>query len=363
MMENSLSTELFENQLSESKITEHQEKSYLTYREVLAEFSGSVEEDPEASEYPDYYGGSYMNENGYLVIQITEPLSECGEIIQEIAKQEHILFESVKTSYKELLQTMDELNAYFLDDEREDKDNVIAFGIDEKYNEVFVELEKCHFDSIQQFKNNICNLDYLSFKEGIRLKIEATTRAGLEIQRPAGISSIAYRAIRNNDQGIIISGHAALGHLGSEMRVENTNTGIITVRQVSGSVDAAFALRGNVNVQQAIGNTNLTHEPALRGFPPNGFPVSQFGRSTQLTHGTIQSLNVTVNVFGLDGRTVTFTNFVRANYHSQGGDSGGPIFERNGTGNRRFIIGVHVASNGHFCRAINVANALGVRIF
>lgn len=363
-MENNL---FLENKLSESKVIEYQEKSYLTYRKFLAEFSGDLAKDPETAEYPDYYGGSYMNESGYLVIQLTKPLDECGDALQEIAKQDHILFDHVKVSYKELSQTMDELNAYFLDDEQDnkEKDNVVAFGIDEKYNEIFVELEECHFDNIQQFKNTICNLDYLSFKKGDRLELDATARPGVQITRPASNSSIGYRARRGSIQGMVVSGHATMGHLESPMRIGNTNTGDVTHRHVGGSVDAAFVSRGTVALNQTIANTNLVHEAGLRGFPPNGFPISQSGITTGLTHGIIVSSSVTFNP-RIDGRTVAFSNLARGNYNANSGDSGGPVFERNGTGNRRFMLGIHVgrASAGPvFCRASNIANALSAHIF
>ena len=92
--------ELTELSEKEEEFAENQEKSYLAYCDIMAEFAGTTDKEPEINQYPDYYGGAYIDDEGLLVIKITQPLDDCSEMIKELANQERIICETAKIPYK-----------------------------------------------------------------------------------------------------------------------------------------------------------------------------------------------------------------------------------------------------------------------
>lgn len=79
--------------------------------------SFSQEPIPDASDYSDWYGGSYMNEQGKLVIYITPDyfkdvqLSKVKEEVITIVGSDDILFEPCEYSFRHLTEMMDYLNS------------------------------------------------------------------------------------------------------------------------------------------------------------------------------------------------------------------------------------------------------------
>jgi hypothetical protein len=68
--------------------------------------------------FPDYYGGSYINEKGYLVIKLTEISQETQKKIVEITGNKDIIFIPTKYSMRQIIEVFDVITS--------DKYNVMA---------------------------------------------------------------------------------------------------------------------------------------------------------------------------------------------------------------------------------------------
>jgi len=100
-------------------------------------------------------------------------------------------------------------------------------------------------------------------------------------------------------------------------------------------------------------------EPAGVAEAELGMSIQKSGRTTGLTHGTIEQIDVTANVlYGY--QMATFTDQVMAGYMCEGGDSGSAVL----TGDRE-VVGLLFAgseSTTLFNRIANVTDLLGVTI-
>jgi len=98
-------------------------------------------------------------------------------------------------------------------------------------------------------------------------------------------------------------------------------------RQTENLVDAAIAAPLNTedvkNEILQIGTVDGTAEGEL------GMAVKKSGRTTGLTTGEIQQIDVTVNVQYGEGRIAQFTDQLMAGPMSQGGDSGSAVLDEN----------------------------------
>jgi hypothetical protein len=116
-------------------------------------------------------------------------------------------------------------------------------------------------------------------------------------------------------------------------------------------------------VEEGAVTTEILEVGSLAGVQEGmlGMSVKKSGRTTGLTTGTIQQVDVTVRVsFGV-GRSATFTDQLMAGPMSQGGDSGSVVLDQE---NR--VVGLLFAGSVGstiFNRIQNVFHALQVRLF
>jgi hypothetical protein len=149
----------------------------------------------------------------------------------------------------------------------------------------------------------------------------------------------------------LLNGLAKL--LGSQTRMEATNQ-----RAVENLVDAAIARPLNLeDVTEEIlqiGTIQGTTTAEL------GMAIKKSGRTTGLTTGIIEQLDVTVNVQYGQGQIAMFTDQIMAGAMSQGGDSGSAVLDDN-----NHLVGLLFAGSDTTTvinRIENVYSALGVSI-
>lgn len=335
------------------EIMEKQLKSSAMHDLLMQSFS--KEEILQTEDYPDSYGGSYINDDGTFVVYTTELSEKNEKRIKNIIKSDEVSIKHAINSYKLLSETMDFLNDFLSKNpDIELYKNITAYGLCDKENHVFVELKDYNAKQIQLFKEHVLDSPVLKFKQGIEHNAELNANPGAQVLRPnGGQSSFGYRARSGSQNGIMMSGHATV--MNENVRIGATTIGRVIARQRSGNVDAAFvATNAGVNPTRNVQGTNITLGTGV-ATAALGATVFQRGISTGLTSGTVVSTNVSVNV-----DNVPMTGLVRATYHSARGDSGGPVFS---SAAARQVLGIHVASNGHYCRVQNVNNAFRTTMF
>lgn len=312
----------------------------------------------ESDDYPDYYAGSYFDEFDGLVIMVTGDIDKAKKELCEVIGDDGYQIRKVDNSYKEMTRILEAIDKIFFNEKDDRKKNIIAYGISEKENKVFVELEEYSDKSIAEFKTNVVSSDIIAFEKGEtpeRILISPGVRIGRTAaasqgQGTAGRSSVGYRARRNGRNGIVVSGHGVT--IGSPVFWNGRNIGQPLVRQVSGSIDAAFVPTAtNISLSNAVSNGSLrpTHANSVVGMN-----ITRAGMTTRISHGRILATGVRLTAGG-----ITNTHLVRTNARAASGDSGGPFFVT--AGGR--ILGIAVTWNASnqtstYCTSGNIQSIL-----
>jgi len=329
-------------------------------------FEGNTE--LKSEDYPDYYGGSYIDESGQLVICVAGSLDNGKEELDDILPSGNYIIRHVKNAYCDMTSILENIDTLFFDENNDVTNNIAAYGIAEKENNIFVELIEFNDKAIEFFNTNIIKSDIIEFRQGSVLEGESQLRlivqAGGGVTRPDGTgrSSIGFRARRNGINGFVMSGHGAGSQLNRAVRLspDNLTVGNITARRRSGSVDASFCRADSsaVNLTNRILQNNFVLG-AVRATASVGASIAQAGIGSRVTTGTVLARGVRVSA-NADGLTVAMTDMARASYTSAGGDSGGPVYRVSGS--QRHILGVHVGalgSNRYYSQIFNIESAIG----
>ena len=120
-------------------------------------------------EYPDYYGGSYLDNKGNLVVQLCENNRENREKVLRSSGTRHISFVSVKNAYKDLYSAYEEFNELCRDSSDLHEaftDSVYWFCIDENNNSVTLGLKSLDPESIALIRSLSTFPNVLRFEQG-----------------------------------------------------------------------------------------------------------------------------------------------------------------------------------------------------
>jgi streptogrisin B len=344
----------------------------------------------ESEDYPDYYGGSYIDEAGSYVILIAGSLDVGKKALDDVLPNKNYEIRRVKNSYKIMMETLKKMDSIF-DKDNKVMENVAGYFIAVKENRIIVELFDFTDKAIEVFKKNIINCDMIDFEQG-RVQIgesNVVARPGrtLTWRRPAPFDnescSIGFRARRNGIEGFVTTAHGPMAMVsGRTFRVGNIDRGTATLSSLSGGirvrnarVDASFCVpTGPITLSQRIHqNQDLVLSSTSRSSNPVGISIRQAGRKTNITSGVVRAIGVTEYVTIPGQGTVRMTNLIRASYHSDNTDSGGIVYyiSRNASGAvvQRQILGIHVGADPLvsnrpiYCSIFDIQNELGARPF
>ena len=335
---------------------ENQSKASQIYDKINRSFG-----DPEnlkEDDFPDYYGGSYTNDMGKLVVKVTDGSDNNRQDIKRRAGTDEIIIEPCKHSFKTLTRIMNTLNKYKIDNPASAiSANFNSYALLDGENRVVVYLDEYNQERIAEFKKNVIDSPAIEFEKSAgKFKDEINVNAGSTITSSLGTGSVGYRVKRNNINGIVTAGHVV--NLNAYVAKDGTNFAKCTARQYSGSVDAAYCEITNsnyvpTNTLEGTSNTLSTTTSA----PGVGTVINKIGAATGHTSGTILSTNASWTVNG-----VTFTNLTSADYTSANGDSGGVVYSYVSSTNTRYTLGIHKGASGstrYYVKASLINQALG----
>lgn len=163
-------------------------------------------------QYPDYYGGSYVNDNGDLVVCIIEnkikSVNQIKSNVRKVIGANGVIFKTVDYSFNYLNGIMNTLNEYVISNNTMNKvENINAFYYSQIDNCIIVELDNCNENVIQNFKNKVIDSPAIKFKNAeMEIKIHANLYGGGQIWTRSSGGSIGYRVKLGNDVGIITAG-------------------------------------------------------------------------------------------------------------------------------------------------------------
>ncbi len=314
--------------------------------------------------FPYYYGGSYINNFGELVVLVTETgmrSKSSLDIIADVADDP--IIESCAYSYSEL-DAVTEAIKNNLEKNRKIKstyvEQVSCWAVDDKDNCIYVDLLEKNDEIIGWFRENIYDSQCIVFRETDSINTDEINYSGQGVYMvgPTYFSG-AFRVRRSTDDGYKY-GFITCAHGNS---LESTiygfyddYLGTVKLRRHGGAYDVSYA---EMNSSDDFSNTitgtpyslNSTNDDIL--YPTYGQIVYLYARNNKGAYGTITSTNLCLTYQNVD-----FSGLIGANYSSQPGDSGG-LIASGAVDYGCNLVGVHKGTFGNykaFTSAFKVVN-------
>ena len=271
-------------------------------------------------EYPDYFGGKYIDDDNNLVIQVLKNDSKTFEE-EFVNLKNDVVIKYVNNSYSDLEEVNNQIINYFI------KNGVLGTGLKANYidvinNIVIVELENNTLEEQKWFKDNVVNSDVIKFVKNEKQVVD--TKSHMAGGAGPNLCSIAYRVRRNGKDGFLTAAHCVTQ--GSTYG----DYGTVVERRYGGQMDVAFIelLAGNSvsnNIRYGYSST-ITLNTDSNTYPTVntvGTLVAKSGIATGSTSGTISNTNFSYS----NSSGVYFTNLVVTRAKCNNGDSGGLVFK------------------------------------
>ncbi len=117
-----------------------------------------------ATSYPDYYAGSYIDDDGRLAVMLTDNAPEIRQALTDAAGNSAVRFEPATYSYEELTQIMNLINSKIEENLRSKKDgthqsnvcdSITGAALYDDKNIIEVYIKDIDTKKVQSFKTNI----------------------------------------------------------------------------------------------------------------------------------------------------------------------------------------------------------------
>lgn len=299
-------------------------ESMKIYSDLMDSFQKEKTRGVSGNVYPDYYGGGYIDDDGFLTILVKSGFNAP----MTLSDNHSVIIKEGMYSYNELNNIMEVIDTF-----KEQSlpssisANIYMWILDEKNNRVEVYLKNCTSTDIEEFKRNVVDSPAIVFraKEGIYeswdsieityenvLMTRAATNvyAGTKIYAAAQGSTTAkpgsfgYKAKRNGVEGFVTAGHVAVKNDIISIPVSSSGTSIgvnaigkcnVSEHKNNGNLDASFCVltSSSFALTNRIGNTGKVYSQSLYRNYAVGTSVSLCGGVTNST-GKITSLKVSV---------------------------------------------------------------------
>lgn len=135
-----------------------------------------------AEGYPEYYAGSYLNENGELVFLVTEEYAksrkqEQAEIdAKTLTQSDELVFHTAKYSYRELINVMTEISTFRRSELKEKAPfKIWMSGINDYKNCVIVYISSVDKKALKWFRMYVSSAECIQFVQQDTSGIEAGT--------------------------------------------------------------------------------------------------------------------------------------------------------------------------------------------
>ncbi|MDO5524492.1 MAG: hypothetical protein Q4F85_00185 [Prevotella sp.] len=345
------------------------ENARTSYENLLDYFSKSQTRSESGGEYPDFYGGAFVDKNGKLVILYKSGDKNLLKVksVQSILKSDSIRYVPCEFSFNELTSAIDAINNFHKVNPRNfNSENSTLYYISPAQNRVIVHLTEYNGVRVKEFKDNVIDSPVLVFKElsdkweDVALAIRSGSKYYVGSSTTFG--SFGYRAKKFGGNGFITSGHVI-----SSGQIATTNNGSTTLgtcilSQVNNNVDAAYvSAASGVSPSNTIAIDGGTLSASTYN-PIFGETVNLMGATTLGTSGLVTAINVSV----YDIKTgVTTNDLIGVNCTSMSGDSGGIAYVTTTSG-QNIPVGIikSISGSNTYCvLASNINSILGVTMY
>lgn len=320
----------------------------ITYNKLLDSFNNKVSRSGnQEQEYPDYYGGAFINDQNNLTVYIYQPNGNVRtSALQSLTQDNNIVTKPCDYSYNYLLGLMQKVRRYKAENPNSELTKKFCLTVlKEIENRVYVYLLDCDKTTIQSFKENISDSPAIYFFEGEKSEMQAANNInpgnGIYYQDSQGThtGSMGYRAKRNNVMGIVTAGHVASTkgiQLYSSFNGTSKYFGESEYAVISGAVDACF-----IKTYSGFEGTNILEDANLYAVAMTPAVNTIVNLRSYVGHkwGPIKDLHAEADY----GSGLTLTNLMSIDYNETpiGGESGGIVYAVDSSSKLRYTVGLH----------------------
>jgi len=320
----------------------HQEEANMKITKLHEWFGQTESRSGEtATDYPAYYGGSFITPEGKLIVYIAGDVEKNKQEVISVIGESGVEFRPAENSYATLNERMKILRAY-VNSNRESPGiaDVVMLSLRDMEDKIVVLVLHLNENKKRFFRGTPFDHPAIELQNVDRPFVDQVTlNPGGRIDGPPGgyWGSIAFRALDANGQrGFVTTGHLfSIG--GSAYRYGNV-VGTVTHNKNNGSVDAAFVRLSNPSADYVTNTIDGTSNQlsVSTSLPGIGTTINLRGAKSGSRSGTIIGTDADFWI-----GSVHFTNMTEATYASTNGDSGGVIYSYiSSTGTRR-TVGIH----------------------
>ncbi len=310
-----------------------QDESNEIYNKLLQSFTQDGKYHLEEN-YPDYYAGAYIGENGNLVI-LTKNAQDADIVdLRQICGDGDYVIQSAKYSFNELLSAKKQISSLWAKacEKKLFEQQPFSVSIRDDYNKVFIGVADIEHKALLDYLTKDIDASMYELYESVAPQEMGNYYPGDYINGDTS-GSAGYKAkltISGEEKtGFITAGHVTGGsniYTGWTHLIKIGNT---IVEQNSGSVDAAFVeLTGNNTFANQVEGYTIT--PGVSVIPAINSTVYKIGNSSDITSGTVIS-NMNESWWNVDGVPVKFINLCDTTVYCEDGDSGGLMYTKTGT--------------------------------
>lgn len=344
----------------------------ITFNKLLDSFNNKVSRsDDQEQEYPNYYGGAFINDQGNLTVNVYQPNGNVKVgTLQSLAQDNSIIAKPCDYSYNYLLGLMQKIRKYKADNPNAELTKKFCMTVlKEIENRVYVYLTDCDTVTIQLFKQYISDSPAICFFKGEKSKKQAANNInpgnGIYYQdsQSTHTGSMGYRAKRNNIIGIVTAGHVARSKgikLYSSFNGTSKYFGESEYTVIGGAVDACF-----IKTYSGFEGSNIIEDENLYTVAITPAVNTVVNLRSYVGHkwGPIKDLHVDVDYSDGD----SFTGLMDIDYNGTtiGGESGGVVYAVDSSSKLRYTVGLHEGTSAttgfaHTTKAIEANKALSL---
>ena len=341
-----------------------------------------------ASDYPSYYGGSYINTDGNMVVLIKNDIGEkivtkkswykdfCSRI-----NSDNFVIRYISNNLCCLISTADQIVFGEIRNFLEEVSyNGMSINISENCIYVYVRNEEDVPLVKKVLKDKPCIVKVSD--EAYRYTVGLYGGEGISLSNSLSAAqfSVAFRVKKtvnySTTYGFLTCGHAFQGNNASVYLPQsetgmNLNVLIGSVssseQQNSGNTDAAvIRLNNNVSSYNSIFYTSTQIHAGSYISLQKGNTVYMRGKTTGVSIGVVKDISLSVTVGG-----DSFIDLVKTDYPSANGDSGGAVYSQPNSFNYAFAVGIQCGTittplgnvGSFYTKIYNAVNTLGFTLY
>lgn len=356
-----------------SALAQKEDNAIQMYDILLNEWSTNGSMNDSDIDYPEFYGGAFLDADKNLVIQVTDLNEEVQKYFAELIDTDNIVFQEVKYAYSELLEQMEAISQNMTTNGA--LCDISGAGIVSSNNGINIYFDP-NVTRVKYVRGNydeILWIDNISFIEVKSTEACSSPEVGSKINVD-GTNYNSYRSIgfwakdSAGNYGIVTAPHSTMT-VGMSARIGSTSFGEVSSISFGGSVDCAFIRRTSTSFTPTrnVSSLNLSISGYVRSVL-EGATIYTIGDETGLQSGTVLNSNHTANY----SNTVLTNTFLTSNMVNNG-DSGGVVLQY--LNSKIYIAGIIVAKSRPVnsnesdpgkcvaCKYTEIVDALGVNMY